>query len=299
MPVVVALAAPELRDSVVPAVLAGDAIAALAVTEASGGSDVAGMRTTARRDGDAYVVDGEKTFITSGVQADYILLAARTGSASASAGGLSLLLVDAARAEQEQPGALTRTPLDKMGWHASDTAALSFCGLRVPASRLVGRENEGFLAIMRNFNSERIMLASQAVAFSQVCVDEASRWARERQTFGKPLSERQVIRHRIVDMNAAVAAQRAHLYSVADRAGPLIAAGEALPETLVAEVCMLKNASSAAMERVASGAVQILGGGGYMRGSLSERIFRETKVQQIGGGSTEVMKDLAAKQLMI
>jgi acyl-CoA dehydrogenase len=281
LPPIAALGSADLKRRVLPDVLAGKKIAALAISEPDGGSDVANLRTVARRDGDHYVVNGSKTFITSGMRADYVTVAVRTGGEGM--GGLSLLVVEAGT-----PG-FTRTPLSKMGWWCSDTATLYFEDCRVPKDNLIGTENHGFLGIMHNFNGERLAIASMAIAFSQVCIDEAIAWARERVTFGKPLITRQVIRHKLVDMAQHVEAARAFLELVAWKVHQ--------GQWPVAEVCMLKNAATQCMELCAKEAVQIFGGAGYIRGAKVERIYRETKVLAIGGGAEEIMKELAAKQL--
>jgi acyl-CoA dehydrogenase len=281
LPPIAALGSDELKRRVLPDVIAGKKIAALAISEPDGGSDVASLRTVARRDGDHYVVNGSKTFITSGMRADYVTVAVRTGGEGM--GGLSLLVI-----EGGTPG-FTRTPLSKMGWWCSDTATLYFEDCRVPVANLIGTENHGFLGIMHNFNGERLAIASMAIAFAQVCIDEALTWARERVTFGKPLIHRQVIRHKLVDMAQRVASAQAFLELVAWK----VQAGQ----WPVAEVCMLKNAATQCMEFCAKEAVQIFGGAGYIRGAKVERIYRETKVLAIGGGAEEIMKELAAKQL--
>jgi acyl-CoA dehydrogenase len=286
-PPVAALGSPEIKSRVLPEVLAGRKIAALAITEPSGGSDVAALRTSAVRDGDHYVVNGEKTFITSGIRADYLTVAVRTDPQSRGSRGLSILLV-----EGDTPG-LTRTPLAKMGWWASDTAHLRFDDCRVPAANLVGPEGAGFLAVMLNFNAERFTLAAGAIGFAWVCYQEALSWARERHTFGKRLADHQVVRHRLVDMLASIESARAMLEETAwrlDHSPP----GDA---ELIASLCMLKNTATRCMQFCADAAVQTLGGMGYMRGTKSERIYREVKVNMIGGGAEEIMKDLAARQL--
>jgi acyl-CoA dehydrogenase len=270
-----------LKRRVLPGILAGEKISALAVTEPSGGSDVANLRTTARREGDVYIVNGSKMFITSGLRADYYTVAVRTGGRGA--GGISLLLV-----EKGTPG-FSQTPLKKMGWWASDTAALYFDDCRVPADNLIGEENQGFRAIMLNFNHERIGLAAGATAFARVCADEAIAYARERETFGRKLIEHQVIRHKIVDMLQRIEASQAMLELLAWR----VEQGEAP----VAEICMLKNQATTTMEFCAREALQIFGGAGYMRGTKVERIYREVRVNAIGGGSEEIMRELAARQL--
>jgi acyl-CoA dehydrogenase len=271
----------EVKARVLPQVLSGQKISALAITEPSGGSDVASLRTRARRAGDHYVVSGEKTFITSGVRADYLTVAVRTGGEGA--GGVSLLLV-----EDDAPG-LSRTKLKKMGWWASDTATLHFDDCRVPVTNLIGEEGHGFRLIMHNFNSERIGMAASCTAFARVCLDEAIAYAKERKTFGKPLVQHQVVRHKIVDMAQKVAASQAMLEMLAWR----LEQGE----SPVAEICMMKNQATQTMAFCASEAVQIFGGAGFMRGIKVERIYREVKVNAIGGGTEEIMKDLASRQM--
>ncbi len=272
---------PDRRSALTPDALAGRRTSALPASEPGGGSDVANIRTTARRDGDHFVVHGAKMFITSGMRADLVTVAVRTGPPGL--GGISLIVV-----ERDTPG-FTQTPLKKMGWWCSDTAALYFDECRVPAENLLGAENSGFLGIMQNFNRERLLLAAMAVAFSQVCYDEAVGYARERETFGKPLITRQVIRHKLVDMATRIHPVRSWLYDLARR-------GDA-GEWPIAEICMLKNAATGCVEHCAREGVQIFGGAGYMRGTKVERIYRETKVLAIGGGAEEIMKDLAARQL--
>jgi acyl-CoA dehydrogenase len=274
-----------LQQAVIPPVLRGEKIAALAITEPGGGSDVAALRTTARREGADYVIDGEKVFITSGMRADFITVAVRTGEGKGS-GGISMLLVPG-----NSPG-LSRTRLDKMGWWCSDTAHLRFDGVRVPAGHLLGEEGGGFKIIMGNFNGERLAMSAAALGFAQACYDEALDWARQRKAFGSALSEKQVIRHKLVDMQMRIASTQAWVEAVADRAD----AGDTGAEW-VAQVCMLKNHATQTMQFCADQAVQILGGMGFMRGTKSERIYREVKVMMIGGGAEEIMKDLAARQL--
>ena len=283
-PPIAAEGSEELRRRVLPAILAGEKISALAITEPGGGSDVASLKTKAARDGGDYVVSGEKTFITSGMRADYYTVAVRTGGAGAA--GVSLLLI-----ERDRPG-FTRAPLAKMGWWCSDTASLHFDGVRVPAANLIGKENAGFRAIMRNFNAERLSMAAGAVGFAQACLEDALDWARQRQTFGRPLAGHQAMRHKLVDMQTRVHAARALLY---DTAWKLTEAPR--EPAHVAQLAMLKNLATDTMQFCADAAVQTLGGAGFVRGSRAERIYREAKVMQIGGGSTEIMKDLAARQL--
>jgi acyl-CoA dehydrogenase len=283
-PPIAAVGSEELKRRVLPPVLAGEKISALAITEPDGGSDVANLRTTARREGNEYVVNGDKAFITSGMRADFYSVAVRTGGPGK--GGVSLLLI-----ERDRPG-FTRAPLRKMGWWCSDTALLHFQEVRVPAANLIGEENAGFRAIMRNFNSERLSMAAGAVGFAQACLDDALEWAGQRKTFGRLLAGHQAIRHRLVDMQTRVHAARAMLY---DTAWKLKEAPR--ERTHVAQLAMLKNFATDTMQFCADCAVQVLGGAGFIRGSRAERVYREAKVMQIGGGSTEIMKELAARQL--
>ncbi len=270
-----------LKQRYLPAILAGEKISALAITEPSGGSDVANLKTRAERDGDCYRVNGSKMFITSGIRADYYTVAVRTGGPGA--GGVSLLVI-----EKGTPG-FSQTPLKKMGWWASDTAALYFDDCRVPAENLIGEENRGFRAIMLNFNAERLGMAASATGFARVCVEEAIAYARERTTFGKRLADHQVIRHKIVDMmqrvNASQAVLEALAWAVEQGQSP------------VAEICMLKNQATTTMEFCAREALHVFGGAGFIRGTKVERIYREVRVNAIGGGAEEIMRDLAARQM--
>jgi acyl-CoA dehydrogenase len=270
-----------LKARVLPEILSGKKISAIAITEPSGGSDVANLHTTAVLDRDHYIVNGQKTFITSGMRADYYTVAVRTGGSGAS--GLSLLLI-----ERDRSG-FTRTKLSKMGWWASDTATLYFEDCRVPASNLLGEEGNGFNIIMDNFNHERLTMAASCIGYARVCLDEAIAYARERHTFGKPLAHHQVIRHKLVDMAQRISASQAMLELLTWR----LEHGE----NPVAELCMLKNQTTQTMAFCASEAVQIFGGAGYIRGAKVERIYREVKVNAIGGGAEEIMKDLASRRM--
>ncbi|MCC6295449.1 MAG: acyl-CoA dehydrogenase family protein, partial [Pseudomonadales bacterium] len=248
LPPVLALGNAELKQRVIPPVIAGEKIAALAITEPGGGSDVANLKTTARRDGGHYVVNGGKIFITSGMRADFYTVAVRTGGEGA--GGISLLLV-----EKGTPG-FTQTELRKMGWWASDTAALYFDNCRVPVSNLIGEENRGFSGIMINFNMERLGIAATSVGLAMVCMDEAVAWARERKTFGKRLLDHQVIRHKIADMAKRILATRAFLEQTTWQMQQ--------GEVPVAELSLLKVQATETLEFCAREAVQIFGGNGFM-----------------------------------
>ncbi|GGB52681.1 acyl-CoA dehydrogenase family protein [Blastomonas aquatica] len=281
LPPVLALGSDALKDMVAPPVLAGEKIIALGITEPSGGSDVAGLKTRAERVGDHYVVNGSKMFITSGMRADWLTCAVRTGGAGA--GGISLLLIDI-----DTPG-VTRTRLDKMGWRCSDTAAIYLQDVRVPADRLIGPENGGFIGIMRNFNSERLGMAMGCCAFARVCLKEAVQWAQTRETFGKTLVKHQSIRIKLADMARRIAATQAWV----DQCAWGLENGRDQP----ADFAMLKVQATQMLEIVAREAAQILGGASYITGSKVERIYREVRVNAIGGGSEEIMLDLAGRQL--
>jgi len=276
------LANEEIKLKALPDLMSGKKGGSLGITEPGGGSDVARMKTTARKDGNEWVLNGSKTFITGGMQASYFVIGARTGKEGL--GGISLFFVEA-----DTPG-FTRSSIDKkMGWWSSDTATLYFDNCRIPADNLMGEENKGFLAIMNNFNYERYMMGAQMLGMAKRCFEECVQYSQERQTFGKSLIEHQVIRHKLADMSAKIDAMDAYLNQVAQ----LMNDGE-MP---VAEISKIKFYCSECIESIASEAMQIFGGAGYLRGNAVERIYREVKVMAIGGGSKEIMKDLTVKQL--
>lgn len=280
LPPILAHGTEEQKQRWVPPVLAGDSIAALAITEPGGGSDVAALTTRAVRDGDHYVVTGAKTFITSGCRADIVTTAVRTGGPGH--GGISLLVI-----ERGTPGFTVSKKLKKTGWWASDTAELAFEDCRVPVGNLIGQENAGFLAIMANFVGERLYLAGQCVAIAELCYREAVAYARERNAFGKALSAFQVTRHKLADMASRIAAARALTGEVAIRAGR----GEAANGL----AAMAKNTCTDMLSFVADAAVQLHGGYGYMREQLVERLYRDARLYPIGGGTREIMNEIISK----
>ena len=284
LPPIVKWARPEVRERVVPQVLSGEKISALAITEPGGGSDVANLQTRAVRDGDVYRVSGSKTFITSGVRADFYTVAVRTGAPGF--GGVSLLLI-----EKGTPGFTVGRQLKKMGWWASDTAELFFDDCRVPVGNLIGAENMGFACIMGNFQSERLALALMANMTSQLALEEALKWAREREAFGKPIGKFQVIKHRLAEMATALEVSREFTYRQAAK----MAAGQ----SVIKEISMAKNVATDTSDRITREAVQILGGLGYMRESLVERLYRDNRILSIGGGTREVMNEIISKQMGI
>ena len=276
------LASEEIKMKALPDLMSGKKGGSLGITEPGGGSDVAQMKTLAHKDGDEWVLNGSKTFITGGMQASYFVIGARTGKEGL--GGISLFFV-----ESDTPG-FTRSAIEKkMGWWTSDTATLYFDDCRIPADNLMGEENKGFYAIMNNFNYERYMMGAQMLGMAKRCFEECVQYSQDRKTFGKNLIEHQVIRHKLADMSAKIDAMDAYLNQVA----MLMNEGE-MP---VAEISKIKFFCSECLESIASEAMQIFGGAGYLRGNAVERIYREVKVMAIGGGSKEIMKDLTAKQL--
>lgn len=275
----------DLVDRFVRPTLAGEKIGSLAVTEPGGGSDVAGIRTTARRDGDHYVVNGTKTFITSGVRADFVTTAVRTGGPGHA--GISLLVV-----EKGTPGFTVDRALTKMGWHCSDTAELGFADVRVPVANLVGQENEGFYQIAEQFVVERIALAVHGYGIAARSLELAAAYCRERETFGKPLIANQVVRHQLVEMRRQVEVARTYTRHVAERHA-LHMRGQG--ENVVAEACLAKQTAVEAAVAVCDTAVQLHGGTGYLTGTEVERHYRDARILPIGGGATEVLTDLAAK----
>jgi acyl-CoA dehydrogenase len=272
----------DLVDRFVRPTLAGETIGSLAVTEPGGGSDVAALRTTAVRDGEHYVVNGAKTFITSGVRADFVTTAVRTGPPGHA--GVSLLVI-----EKGTPGFGVDRDLAKMGWRCSDTAQLSFDDVRVPVVNLVGEENTGFVQIAEQFVVERIALAVHAYGIAARSLALTAAYCRTRETFGKPLARNQVVRHKLVEMHRQVEVARTYTHAVAAR--------HVAGEQVVAEACLAKQTACDAATYVCDQAVQLHGGAGYLRGTEVERHYRDARILPIGGGATEVLTDLAAKLL--
>lgn len=285
LPPVISVGSKALKDKVVRDVITGQKIMALAVSEPYAGSDVAGLRTTARREGDFYIVSGEKKFITSGMKADFFTVAVRTGGPGMA--GVSLLLM-----EKGMPG-LTVTRMKTQGWWISNTALVVMDNVRVPVTNIIGKENDGFKAIMYNFNHERFVLGAMSNRYARVCLEEAIKFAKTRKTFGKTLTEHQVIRHKIAEMARQVESTHAMLELIAYQMknnvpdpvlGPLIA--------------LTKVQCTLTMEFCAREASQILGGASCIRGGKGEkieRLYREVRINAIGGGSEEILRDLGVK----
>ena len=281
LPPVINFASEAVKQQVAPAVLEGSKRISLGITEPGGGSDVANLQTTARREGDYYIVNGSKTLITGGMNANWLSTAVRTGGDGAR--GVSMLLIP-----MDAEG-VSRTPLDrKQGWWCSDTATIYFDNVKVPVGNLIGEENMGFLVIMNNFNSERMSMCVSMEASARVCLEEAVNWAQQRKTFGKRLADHQVIRHKIAEMKQRLNACQAYI----NHCSREIVEGRPNP----GDIAMLKVQCSQTMEFCAREASQILGGASYLRDNRVERIYREVRVNAIGGGSEEIMRDLASRQ---
>jgi acyl-CoA dehydrogenase len=274
----------DLVDRFVRPTLAGEKLGSLAVTEPGGGSDVARLRTTAVRDGDAYVVNGAKTFITSGIRSDFVTTAVRTGAPGTAPGhaGISLLVI-----EKGTPGFTVDRALAKMGWHCSDTAELSFVDARVPVANLVGEENSGFYQIAEQFVVERIGLAVHAYGIAARSLALTAAYCRERETFGKPLLANQVVQHRLVEMQRQVWVARCYVLDTAAR--------HVAGEEVTAQACLAKQTAVDCATYVCDQAVQLHGGAGYMHGTEVERHYRDARILPIGGGATEVLTDLTAR----
>ncbi|MGH3633968.1 acyl-CoA dehydrogenase family protein [Mycobacterium sp.] len=283
VPHMVASGDQRLIEEFVRPTLRGEKIGALAITEPGGGSDVGHLRTTARRDGDHYLVNGAKTYITSGVRADYVVTAVRTGGAGAA--GVSLLVV-----EKGTPGFEVTRKLDKMGWRSSDTAELSYTDAPVPVANLIGVENSGFAQIAQAFVAERVGLAAQAYSSAQRCLDITAAWCRDRETFGRPLISRQAVQNTLAEMARRIDVARVYARHLVERQ----LAGET---NLIAQVCFAKNTAVEAGEWVAHQAVQLFGGMGYMSECEVERQYRDMRILGIGGGTSEILTALAAKTL--
>ena len=281
LPPILALGSDEMKRRIAPAVLAGEKIIGLGITEPSGGSDVAQLRTKAVLTGNKYVVNGSKMFITSGMRADYLTTAVRTGGPGM--GGISLMLID-----MNAPG-VSRTRLDKMGWRCSDTAAIHFDNVEVAPENLIGPENGGFAGIVRNFNGERLGMAHGCCAMARTALREAVEWATTRETFGKKLAQHQSIRIKLADCARQINATQAWV----DLCAWQVKTGCGQP----ADFAMLKVQATRMLEHVAREAAQVLGGASFITGSKVERIYREVRVNAIGGGSEEIMLDMAGRQL--
>ncbi len=271
---------PAQKDRYLRAVCAGEKICAVGITEPGAGSDVAGIRTTARRDGDHWVLNGTKMFITNGVHADLYIVAAKSGPGKRE---VSMFIV-----EKGTPGFSVGRALKKTGWLSSDTAELVFDNVRVPASHLLGEEGKGFYSVMKNFQTERIALAAMAVGHCQRAIELTLDYVRQRQAFGGPLWNQQSIRQRLSMMDAKTRAARQFMYHCAWR----VTQGH----DIVQDVSMLKALTGELVNEVVQTCQQFHGGMGYIRETAIERLWRDARVLAIGGGATEVMLEEVAKR---
>jgi acyl-CoA dehydrogenase len=272
----------KLIDKYVHPTLAGETISALCITEPNTGSDVAGVRTTAVRKGDHYIINGAKMFITSGVRADFLTVLTRTSDDPHQ--GLTFFVV-----EKTMPGVSVSRSLKKTGWCASDTAELAFDDVAVPVENRLGEEGSGFVTLMRNFQNERLALAAMGCATAQIALEEAIKYAKERTAFGKTIAKFQVTKHKLAEMATRVTAATTLTYQVAHRMEQ--------GEYLVKEVSMAKNLAAETAVSVCYDAVQIFGGMGYMRETMVERLSRDARLLPIGGGTQEIMNEIIAKGL--
>jgi len=282
LPHIVAVGDPSQVDRFVRPTLAGRTIGALAVTEPDAGSDVAALRTRAVRDGDHYVVNGTKTYITSGARADFVTVAVRTGEPGHR--GISLLVV-----EKGTPGFTVGRRLEKLGWWCSDTAELSFADARVPATNLVGAAGTGFRQIVAHFQTERLFMAIEAYATAQRALTLAIAWAKARQAFGARLADKPVVRHKLAEMARRTDVAREYVRAVVGRT--------LTGEDVAREVAMAKNTAVEACRAVVDEALQIHGGLGCMRECEIERHYRDARILAIGGGTTEIMNEVIADRL--
>ncbi len=274
---------PEQKARWMPGIVSGETITAVAMTEADAGSDLAGMRTTARRDGDHWVINGSKMFITNGVHADLYFVAAKTGEPGRGR-DISMFAV-----EKGTPGFRVARPLAKQGWLSSDTAELVFEDCRVPAFNLLGQENRGFYALVKNLQNERIVLGAQAMGEASRAIELALDWVRQRKAFGGTLWDKQAIRHQLARRLSQVEAVRALVHQTAWR--------DAQGQQVAQEVSMIKALAGTLVNEVIYDCLQFHGGMGYIRETAIERMARDARVQAIGGGATEVMLEEVAKRM--
>lgn len=272
----------EQKEQYLRPMISGESVCAIGVTEPSGGSDVASIKTTAVKDGDQYVLNGSKIFITNSVHADVFCVAAKTDK-DAGARGISLFIV-----ERDTPGFSLAKKLDKMGCNTSDTGELIFEDVRVPRHNLLGGEGRGFYSIMQNFQDERLIAASMAVSAAQQALEDTLRYTRERETFGSRIFDHQVVSHRLADMATELEAARQLTYYAAD---VLAGGGDCSTEVSMAKLygCNVAN-------KIAYECVQLHGGYGYMREFAVERFYRDIRMSPIAGGTAEIMREIIVRR---
>lgn len=276
-------ASEELKQKYLTASIEGKMIGCLCISEPFGGSDVAGMRTTAIKEGDSYIINGSKTFITNGVYSDYLIVAAKTDPALGGK-GISIFLID-----RDTPG-VSATKLDKLGWHASDTGEIAFDDVRIPQSHLLGNENQGFFYIMQHFALERLIMGINAHARAEYAIEYAIKYMSERKAFGKTIDQFQVLRHRIAEMATEVEIIKTFNYHTVARMEQ--------GDYVVKEASMSKLQSTKVADEVIYKCLQILGGYGYMEGYPMARLFRDSRLGPIGGGTSEILCEILAKMII-
>jgi len=270
----------RIKNKYLGASISGEKIGCLCITEPFGGSDVAGMRTTAIRKENSYIINGSKTFITNGVYSDYLIVAAKTDPSSKHA-GMSIFIVD-----RDTPG-ISATKLDKLGWKASDTGEIAFDNVVVPSENLMGQEGKGFAYIMQHFALERLIMGINAHARAEYAVDYAIQYTSERQAFGKTLDSFQALRHKIAEMASQVEMCKEFNYSIAKRLNDGV--------YVVKEATMSKLISTKMADEVIYDALQLLGGYGYMEEYPMARLLRDSRLGPIGGGTSEILREIIAK----
>jgi alkylation response protein AidB-like acyl-CoA dehydrogenase len=271
---------PELKKKYLPKAISGEAWGSLAISEPNAGSDVGAIKTTAVKEGNEYIINGSKTFITNGYYGDFVTLACKTAPEQGMS-GISLIMVD-----QNIPGFKTNK-LKKMGWHSSDTAELFFDNVHVPASNLIGEENKGFYYIMESFQLERLVAGIGGVSGAQHCLEITLKYIAEREAFGRPIKKFQVLRHKLVDLATEIEAARQLVY----QAAWLFSKGE----MAVKECSMIKLLATELGKKVADECLQCFGGYGYMEEYTIARMYRDARVGTIVGGTSEIMKEILAK----
>ena len=273
----------EIKQNYLAPSIEGTKVGCLCITEPFGGSDVAGMRTTAIKKGDSYVINGSKTFITNGMYSDYLVVAAKTNPQEKHR-GISIFLVD-----RNTPG-ISATKLDKLGWRASDTAEIAFDNVTIPASNLMGEEGKGFGYIMQHFALERVIMGINAYARAEYALDYAINYMQEREAFGKKIAEFQVLRHKVAEMASEIEMCKEFNYSIVDKLNKGI--------YVVKEATMSKLLSTKIADQVIYDCLQILGGYGYMEDYPLARMFRDSRIGPIGGGTSEILKEVIAKMII-
>lgn len=274
---------PEIKSKYLAPSISGEKMGCLCITEPFGGSDVAGMRTTAVKEGDEYVLNGSKTFITNGVYSDYLIVCAKTNLEKGNK-GISIFVVD-----RDTPG-VSATKLDKLGWRASDTGEIAFDEVRIPAANLMGAEDQGFFYIMQHFALERLIMAINGHARAEYAVEYALKYMSEREAFGKTINKFQVLRHKAAMNASKVEMHKTFNYNIADRLNK--------GEYVVKEASMAKLLSTKMADEVIYDCLQMLGGYGYMEEYPMARLFRDSRLGPIGGGTSEILCEIIAKMVV-